>query len=59
MRPKPLLNGYDLIEMGYTAGPLFSKILNCLEEAQLEGTVRNKKDAKKYVLEEFPLHNEI
>jgi len=59
LRPKPLLNGYDLIEMGYTAGPLFSKILNCLEEAQLEGTVRNKKDAKKYVLEEFPLHNEI
>jgi len=55
LKPKPLLNGYDLIDMGYPRGPLYSKILGSLEEAQLEGTVTNREDAKSFILKEFPL----
>jgi len=55
LKPKLLLNGLDLIEMGYTPGPIFSKILDFLEEAQLEGTLKIKDDAKRFVLSNFPL----
>ena len=55
LKPKLLLNGFDLIEMGYTPGPIFSKILDSLEEAQLEGTLKIKDDAKRFVLSNFPL----
>jgi poly(A) polymerase len=55
LKPKPLLNGYDLIDMGYPRGPLYTKILDSLEEAQLEGTVTNREDAKSFILKEFPL----
>jgi poly(A) polymerase len=54
IKPKPILNGYDLMEMGYTPGPIFSEILNALEEAQLEGMVKEKEEAKKFVVERFP-----
>jgi len=55
IKPKPILTGYDLIEMGYIPGPIFSEILESLEEAQLEGTVKDKEEAKKFVLERFPI----
>lgn len=55
LKPKLLLDGFDLIEMGYTPGPVFSKILDSLEEAQLEGTLKIKDDAKRFVLSNFPL----
>ncbi|MGH7901421.1 MAG: CCA tRNA nucleotidyltransferase [Thermodesulfobacteriota bacterium] len=55
LKPKLLLNGFDLIEMGYTPGPIFSKILDSLEEAQLEGTLKIKDDATRFVLSNFPL----
>jgi putative nucleotidyltransferase with HDIG domain len=57
LKPTPLLNGYDLIDMGYPTGPLYSKILDSLEEAQLEGTVKNKEEAKSFILTKFPLEN--
>lgn len=55
LKPKPLLNGYDLLDMGYPRGPLYSRILDCLEEAQLEGTVTNKENAKSFIMKQFPL----
>ena len=59
LKPKPLLNGYDLIDMGYPRGPLYSEILESLEDAQLEGIVKNKEDAKNFILKQFPLENFI
>ena len=55
IKPRPILNGYDLIEMGYAPGPIFSSILDSLEEAQLEGTVKDKEQAKRFVQERFPI----
>jgi poly(A) polymerase len=53
IKPRPILSGYDLIEMGYSPGPIFSKILDSVEEAQLEGNVKDKEEAKRFVIERF------
>jgi len=45
LRPKPLLNGHDLIELGLTPGPIFRKILTAVEDAQLEGKVKDRAQA--------------
>ena len=53
IKPKPLINGDDLIKLGFKPGPSFSKILNKVEELQLEGNLKSKKKAIEYVLEQF------
>lgn len=54
IKPAPLISGRELIEMGYKPGPLFSEILNFVEEAQLEGDISNSQEAIKAVLENYP-----
>jgi len=53
VRPERLLNGDDLQEMGFQPGPLFSQILQALEDAQLEGQIRTREEAQTYVLSKF------
>ena len=53
IRPKRLLTGDDLITMGYPPGPLFSKILTLLEDAQLEGSIKNRDEAIAWLRREF------
>jgi poly(A) polymerase len=53
IRPSKLLTGNDLQNLGYQPGPLFSKILRSLEDAQLEGLVRSREEAIKFVAEHF------
>ncbi len=55
IKPAPLLRGNDLIARGYTPGPLFKKILQFVEDAQLEGKIHTPGDALRLVAEEFPL----
>jgi poly(A) polymerase len=55
IRPAPLLNGKDLIELGYKPGPDFRGILSAIEDAQLEGTLRTREEALSFVQSEFPL----
>ena len=57
VRPPRLLNGEDLIEMGWKPGPTFSRILSALEDAQLEGQVRSAEEARRFVKERFTLHH--
>ena len=45
MKPKPLIGGKDLIKMGLKPGPLFRKVLTHIEDLQLEGKVKTKKQA--------------
>ena len=45
LRPKPLINGNDLIEMGLIPGPIFRKILTAVEDAQLEGKIQDRAQA--------------
>jgi poly(A) polymerase len=53
VRPERLLGGDDLQGMGFRPSPLFSQILQALEDAQLEGQIRTREDAKKYVLSKY------
>ena len=54
IRPAPLLNGDDLIRLGYKPGPEFRGILSAVEDAQLEGTLHTRDEALSFVLSEFP-----
>jgi putative nucleotidyltransferase with HDIG domain len=56
LKPRPLLNGDDLIAEGYSPGPRFAEILTAVEDAQLEGQLRTSGDAMQLVRERFPLH---
>jgi poly(A) polymerase len=49
MRPVRLLTGNDLQSLGFPSGPLFSKILRSLEDAQLEGLIRSREEAIAFV----------
>jgi poly(A) polymerase len=55
IKPEPLLGGRELIEMGYTPGPIFTEILNLVEEAQLEGEIRNAEEARELVSKKYPI----
>jgi poly(A) polymerase len=45
LRPPRLVTGHDLIAAGYRPGPRFSKLLDMVEDAQLEGGVRTREEA--------------
>lgn len=53
IKPKPLINGHDLIGLGFEPGPAFSEILNSVEEQQLEGNLKTREDALAYVRQHF------
>jgi len=39
--------------MGFRPSPLFSQILQALEDAQLEEQIRTREEAKEYVLSKY------
>jgi len=45
LKPTPLLTGRELIAAGYQPGPLFSKVLAEIEDAQLEGRITTAAEA--------------
>ena len=53
VRPERLLTGDDLQDMGFRPGPLFSEILEALEDAQLEGQIKTRTEAERFVLDRF------
>lgn len=53
LNPNPLVNGHDLIALGFKPGPLFSKILTTVRDAQLEKTVCNKEEALRFIKNNF------
>ena len=55
LKPEPLIAGADLIGLGYEPGPVFSRILRALEDAQLEGRIASYDEALQLLREQFPL----
>ena len=53
VRPKPLVNGRDLILAGYRPGTQFKEMLETAEDAQLDGLVANREEALKLLRERF------
>jgi poly(A) polymerase len=54
IRPPLLINGNDLIRLGYAPGPEFREMLSAVEDAQLEGSLRSQEEALEFVRREFP-----
>lgn len=54
IKPPPLLNGQDLIDLGYSPGPVFSEILGQVQELQLENRLASKEEALDFVLKKYP-----
>jgi len=49
LHPPRLLNGDDLIAMGFSPGPLFNEILRAVEDAQLDGEISTSEEARRLV----------
>lgn len=54
IEPEPLINGSDLIALGYTPGPQFRVMLEQVEDAQLEGEIADKEQALAWIRKKFP-----
>ena len=54
IRPAPLVTGDDLAAAGYAPGPQFKEILTAVEDAQLEGNLKSKEQAMRFVQRKFP-----
>jgi poly(A) polymerase len=53
VRPARLVSGDDLKEMGFRPGPRFKEILESVEEAQLEGRLRERDEALAFVRSKY------
>ena len=53
IKPAPLLTGQDLIDLGYSPGPVFSEMLGQVEELQLENRLSSKEEAIEFVLKNY------
>ena len=54
IKPQSLLNGRDLIGLGYSPGPVFSEILGKVQEMQLENRLSSREEAVEFVLKNYP-----
>jgi poly(A) polymerase len=54
---EPLIQGEDLIEMGYSPGPIFGEILRTIEDLQFDGVLKTREDALQHVKAAFPIKN--
>ncbi|MEZ5989578.1 MAG: hypothetical protein R3F30_10705 [Planctomycetota bacterium] len=55
--PEPLLKGRDLIALGVPRGPGMGALLAEVEEARLEGRIRDRAEAEEYVLARLQDHS--
>ncbi len=53
LHPPRLLNGNDLIGMGFPPGPLFSEIMHAIEDAQLDGEISTSDEARRLVMDRW------
>ncbi len=53
VRPPRLVTGQDLKDMGFHPGPQFRAILQAVEDAQLDGRVRTRDEAKAFIRRSF------
>jgi len=49
LHPPRLLNGRDLIAMGFAPGPRMGEILRAVEDAQLDGEIKTADEARSFV----------
>ena len=57
--PPRLINGGDLIKLGWHAGPALGRLLNAIQTLQLEGALTSKDEALAWVKEKAPVADEF
>jgi len=55
LHPPKLLNGNDLMAMGFAAGKIIGEILHALEDEQLEGRIKTPEEARDYVAQNWKI----
>jgi poly(A) polymerase len=45
VHPPPLINGHDVMALGYSPGPKVGQILNFIRQKQVEGEIKNREEA--------------
>ncbi|MGB6431895.1 MAG: CCA tRNA nucleotidyltransferase [Candidatus Acidiferrales bacterium] len=53
VRPQRLVTGEDLKEMGFPPGPLYKEILQAVDDAQLDGELKDREQALELVRKRF------
>ena len=53
--PPPLLNGLDLLKLGYPPGREIGRLLTLVQDQQLDGTLTNRDEALAWLAQEAPL----
>lgn len=53
LHPHSLVNGQDLMQLGFSSGPLFQKILLSVEDQQLEGNIQSHSEAMEWIKQHF------
>jgi hypothetical protein len=59
VKPKPLLNGHDLMHLGAVPGPILGQLAEELYVAQLEGHVQTREHAEQWAQHWLRQHHEI
>lgn len=52
--PPPLINGRDVLALGWKPGPKIGEILEAVQTRQLEGTLHSREEALAWIKAEFP-----
>lgn len=53
VHPPPLINGHDVMALGYSSGPQVGQILDFIRQKQVEGEITNREEALKILKESF------
>jgi poly(A) polymerase len=53
--PKPLINGRDLMAIGWQPGPQLGQILTKVQDAQLEGVITTREEALEWLRAYAPM----
>ena len=59
VHPPQLITGYDVMALGYSAGPAVAEILNFIHGKQVEGEIRTREEALEMLKKFFRLEVEI
>jgi len=57
LRPKPLLNGHELIKLGAEPGPMLGRMMNQMYIVQLEMQIKNREEARRWVIDWLQRHS--
>jgi CRISPR/Cas system-associated endonuclease Cas3-HD len=58
VHPPPLINGDDVMALGYSPGPQVGRILDFIRQKQVEGEIKNREEALEVLRESFGIKKE-